>query len=60
MKTKEQSLEDFADHKISFERLAEELEINFYPLHRAFLSFRKPWEPTSEDIMKTVNSLEKE
>lgn len=32
--TQERVLSDYANGKISFERLAEELDINFYTLHQ--------------------------
>lgn len=40
-KLPEQALEDYSDGKISFERLAEELGINFYALRKAFIHFAK-------------------
>ncbi|MCJ7828140.1 MAG: hypothetical protein MUP81_00170 [Dehalococcoidia bacterium] len=37
LKQQSQALQDFANNKITFERLAEEMMINFYVLHSAFI-----------------------
>ena len=38
-RAQEKALADYANGKISFERLAEEMRINFFALHRAFTHF---------------------
>ena len=35
-----EALQDFTENKISFERLAERLNINFYELHAAFEKYK--------------------
>jgi hypothetical protein len=37
----ERTLTDYVNGKVTFERLAEELGLNFYSLHQAFLHFAK-------------------
>ena len=49
----EKALEDYVNNKMSFERLAEEMGINFYVLHTAFMHYRKPSPELEEKVAKT-------